>query len=503
LVDPSGHKQNPVTLYPSAHEVGQGPKIDPQLGLVKQTARRGEKKTLARILLSAGERKWLLLSGDWLLILLSHYLSQLIRLGHLEAARYAGATVLTLLIYPAAIYIFDLYNTARPFHSRETLLRIALGIALGAIAAGLWFFFVPQWGYGRGVFAVQMVLCWMFLSGWREVYARCFQSAVARTPALILGAGAGGKALFDLMNAPYSPYDVKGILVDDGGDEDLMVDPAMVVGNVKNFSRLAKYLGIRTAIMALNGRHPSSSVHDILPVRFQGVEIISMATAYENLTGRIPVQHIEEQWLLLADGFYLVHKEQIQKLKRLLDFTVSSIMLLLTAPIMAVAAALIKIDSRGPVFYRQTRVGKRGWPFTIFKFRTMCIDAECDGAKWAEDEDPRATRVGRWLRVFHIDELPQLWNVCKGEMSLIGPRPERPEFVRHLERYVPYYFVRHAVPPGISGWAQIHYPYSASVEDAVHKLEYDLYYVKNMSLMLDLKILFKTIGVVFLREGSR
>jgi exopolysaccharide biosynthesis polyprenyl glycosylphosphotransferase len=207
--------------------------------------------------------------------------------------------------------------------------------------------------------------------------------------------------------------------------------------------------------------------------------------------------------LLFADGFFLLTKEYIQKIKRLIDFGLSSFILLITSPVIAITALAIRLDSSGPVFFRQERVGKDGNIFTLWKFRSMYENAECNGAVWAEKNDSRITRVGKWIRLLRIDEIPQLWNVFRGEMSLIGPRPERPEFVKELEKQIPYYSTRHAVRPGITGWAQVNYPYGASVEDALIKLEYDLYYIKNMSILLDIKIMLKTIGVVLLGTGAR
>jgi len=178
-------------------------------------------------------------------------------------------------------------------------------------------------------------------------------------------------------------------------------------------------------------------------------------------------------------------------------------MLFLSLPMILLTALLIKLDSPGPVFYKQQRVGKGGTVFTVFKFRSMRSDAEQKGARWAQKRDPRVTRVGKWIRLFRVDEIPQIWNVLNGDMSLVGPRPERPEFVKELDLLVPYYSVRHAVTPGITGWAQINYPYGATIEESFRKLEYDLYYVKNMSILLDLQILLKTVGIVILGEGAR
>ena len=244
-------------------------------------------------------------------------------------------------------------------------------------------------------------------------------------------------------------------------------------------------------------------LHSILEAKLKGINIVEMPTVFEGLTKRVPVAHIHDEWLLFAGGFYLISKEYLQKVKRLIDFTFSSLLLTVSLPLVGVTALAIKLDSKGPIFYKQKRIGKGGSEFIAWKFRSMVENAEQRGVVWAKQNDKRVTRVGKVLRLLRIDEIPQLFNVFRGEMSLIGPRPERPEFVKELETQILYYTVRHTVRPGITGWAQVNYRYGASVEDALRKLEYDLYYIKNMSLLLDLKILLKTIGVVILGQGAR
>ncbi len=268
---------------------------------------------------------------------------------------------------------------------------------------------------------------------------------------------------------------------------------------------IAQEIGVTRAIMAIPRNRSSLLISSILRARLQGIEIEDMPKRHvvERLTGRIPVQNIADQWLLFADGFYLLHKEYIRKIKRLMDMAVSATVLVVTSPLLGLAALAIRLESPGPILYTQQRIGKGNQTFTIYKFRSMRHNAEIDGAMWASQKDSRVTRVGKWLRLTHIDELPQIWNIFKGDMSFVGPRPERPEFVTMLEEKVPYYFVRHSVQPGLTGWAQINYQYGDSIEDATNKLEFDLYYVKNMSIFLDLKIILRTIGVVILRDGAR
>jgi exopolysaccharide biosynthesis polyprenyl glycosylphosphotransferase len=228
-----------------------------------------------------------------------------------------------------------------------------------------------------------------------------------------------------------------------------------------------------------------------------------LVTAYERVTDRVPVRFIQDRWLLLEQGFSLYSKEVVRKLKRTMDILIALLLLIPLWPLMLVAVMLIKKDSPGPAIFKQTRVGEGKKEFTLYKFRSMVQNAETNGAMWAQKNDPRVTQLGHWLRTTRIDELPQLINVLKGDMSLVGPRPERPEFVHDLEQVIPYYYIRHTVKPGITGWAQIMYPYGSTQEDALNKLEYELFYIKNMSLLLDVKILCRTIGVMVFGEGAR
>ncbi len=241
----------------------------------------------------------------------------------------------------------------------------------------------------------------------------------------------------------------------------------------------------------------------IVQAKFNGVEIYDMLSVYQSITGKIPVLHTNDRWLWDADIYGIKKNLYNTKIKAVLDkfFAVTGI--ILSSPVMLITAVLIKLDSKGPVFYSQQRVGKDGKIFTLFKFRSMRADAETEGAVWAEKNDSRVTSIGRIIRLLRIDEIPQMWNVLKGDMSFIGPRPERPEFVECLSKEIPYYSLRNSVKPGITGWAQVNYRYGASKEDSLEKLQYDLFYIKNVSLILDIIILFVTIRVVLFGRGAR
>jgi sugar transferase (PEP-CTERM system associated) len=458
----------------------------------------------AGISLGYPRQRVLLFIGDLLFIILADLFSAWIRFGiPINAlAFYTRACTVTLFVYPATLYIFDLYNMERPFRPWERTYRSALAVILAGALSMIIFYFLPHGRYGRGIMALQMVVAWVLLTGWRWAYSVLFQSTVRKIPALILGAGPCGKAIYELLISPFSPYEVKGFLDDDPTKLGTMRS-TRVIGTCKQLKEISNLVGAEAAILAIPENRSSELIRHILDAKLEGIQIREMANVYEELTGRIPIQYIVDQWLLFADGFYLLHKDYVQKLKRVLDLSLSALFLIFAAPLIALAALAVRIDSPGPIFYKQERVGKGHRTFNIYKFRSMRDNAEALGAQWALEKDTRVTRVGRYLRLSHIDEIPQMWNVFKGDMSLVGPRPERPEFVRLLEDKVPYYFARHSVRPGITGWAQVNYRYGASIEDAACKLESDLYYIKNMSVFLDIKIMLRTIGVVFLADGAR
>lgn len=395
------------------------------------------------------------------------------------------------------------YNMGRAFQSRDTALRTAVAVCLGGIFSVRIFYSLPSWKFGRGIFLIQMIIVWGFLGCWRWFFSMMFPIPVEKENVLILGAGHSGTTLHHMLEDPASPYRVVGFVDDDPAKQEQVVGSPAVLGTIGQLSEIAAQKGAKTAILAITQERSHELICRLLELRFKGFTILDMPTVYERLKHRIPVEHIRDGWLVFTSGFNLLSKEYMQKIKRLIDFGISGLLLLVTFPVIALTALAIRFDSPGPVFFKQKRIGKGGSIFHVWKFRTMNQNAEENGAVWAENNDHRVTRAGRWIRLFRIDELPRIYNIFRGEMSLIGPRPERPEFVRELTKEIPYYDIRHSVRPGITGWAQVNYPYGASAEDALCKLEYDLYYIKNMSLLLDIKILLRTIGVVLFGEGAR
>ena len=443
--------------------------------------------------------------GDLTLVLAATQISPWIRIDYsVETfSLYTGASTFTLLLYMIMLYIFDLYNVARTQLSKDTGLRLSVAVVTAGLFASLIFYTLPHWKYGRGIFLIQMALVLGFLFGWRGIYSKIFAEGIRQIDVLILGAGRSAAALYRLLENTISPYRIVGFLDDDPAKTGRTVGPEPVLGTTDQLLEIADQKGVGTAIFAITHNRSDDLIGHAMTARLHGLTIIDMPAVYEEVTERVPVEHIRYDWLLFSHGFDLISKQYIQKIKRLIDFATSGLLLIIFTPIMLITSIAVKLSSRGPVFFRQARVGKDGKAFIVWKFRSMKQDAEQKGAVWAAEDDTRVTRVGRLIRFLRIDELPQILNVLVGEMSIIGPRPERPEFVRDLETRIPYYTIRHSIRPGITGWAQVNYPYGASVEDASKKLEYDLFYIKNMSILLDIKILLKTIGVVLFGQGAR
>jgi sugar transferase (PEP-CTERM system associated) len=244
-----------------------------------------------------------------------------------------------------------------------------------------------------------------------------------------------------------------------------------------------------------------SVIEKLLALRLKGIRVYDVVGFYEKFWFKLPVFHLQQSWIIMARGFNLLNATLGLRLKKVIDKILATTLLVLSSPILLIISILVKISSKGPALFKQIRTGENGKDFKLIKFRTMCQDAEKDGAQWAQQNDPRVTKIGKLLRLTRLDELPQLWNVIMGEMSFIGPRPERPVFNKDLEKQIPFYDLRHLVRPGITGWAQVLYPYGASVQDAKEKLQYDLFYIKNYSLFLDVAIILKTIRVILFGRG--
>ena len=319
---------------------------------------------------------------------------------------------------------------------------------------------------------------------------------------LILGTGQLAKDLCQvLMSKRGGLSEIVGFIDRDTNRVgERLVNPG-IIGTFDQLFEIVERCQVQTIAVCLEDRRAVLPVQTLLDFKAMGLEVVDGHHLYEEESGRLSIDLLKPSALIFSTGFR--RRAVVMGVKRLLDLVGAATGLLILAPLFALVGLLIKLNSPGPVFYRQTRVGLRGQPYVIWKFRSMLKDAETSGARWAMAQDPRISGVGYWLRKWRIDELPQLINVLKGEMSLVGPRPERPFFVQELRNIIPYYDVRHTVRPGITGWAQIRFGYGASAQDAHVKLQYDLYYVKNLSIALDLRILTETARVVLFGEGAR
>jgi len=452
-----------------------------------------------------GYKRYFISIVDCLLIMISTQLAVWVRFGQLldGISIYKDAMIISMFIYILILYIFDMYHIERIKNVQDMMIRIAASFIFSGVLLTFFFYFLPGGRFGRGIFFIQLSFSWLLISAWRLLFAKIYRYTIVKQRLLIIGAGKSACYLMDALNSYTSEYEIIGMLDDDPQKQGRQIGLSKVVGNLSQFNDIIDKIGHCTVVISITNDRKYPMIRDILQARIKGVTIVEMTNLFELITGRIPVKHIHEGWLLFSDGFSLLNKEFIERFKRLIDVVLSVFLVVIFSPIALISALLIKLESKGPVLFIQKRVGKDEHVFDLMKLRSMYENAEMNGPVWAQENDSRVTKVGRWIRWFRIDEIPQLWNILQGEMSFIGPRPERPEFVSMLEEEIPYYYLRYTTKPGLTGWAQVHYPYGASLEEAEIKLEYDLYYLKNMSLFLDFQIFLKTIGVILFRQGSR
>ena len=378
--------------------------------------------------------------------------------------------------------------------------RLLVAVSMGIIGLAFVDFLFGGHNFWRSVLAYAMGGSIIVLVANRLVIGGILGASAFRRRVLVLGAGDRAARLRKLSDRPESGFVIVGYVA--------MTESQPVIGEainraaIENLTRHVENLNVSEVVLALEERRNSLPLTDLLRIKTTGVHVNDFSSFIERETGRVDLDTVNPSWLIFSDGFSS-GRAISSAFKRLFDITASLLLLVLSAPIIVLFALLVKLDSKGPAFYRQTRVGLFGQGFDVIKLRSMRTDAEVGGAQFAQENDPRVTRLGRFIRKVRIDELPQTWSVLKGEMSFVGPRPERPQFVDELEQQLPFYAERHMVKPGITGWAQINYPYGASLDDSRHKLEYDLYYAKNYTPFLDLLILLQTLRVVLWSEGAR
>jgi sugar transferase (PEP-CTERM system associated) len=379
--------------------------------------------------------------------------------------------------------------------------RLFVAFPIGFSLLALLFFVVPGVAFWRSNLLYALALAFLGLLAVRRLLGRTLGGEGLKRRVLILGAGARAGRVESLARRDGAGFAIVGYVAMNDGPT--AVANAVNRNDIPNLAAHVVAAGASEVVLALEERRNALPVQDLLRVKTTGVHVTDLSSFLERETGRVDLDSVIPSWLIFSDGFSAGRRFSSIG-KRLFDLAVSAVLLVLAAPIIGITALLVKLESEGPAFFRQRRVGLYGQSFEIVKLRSMRKDAEFGGqAVWAQQDDPRITRIGAIIRKLRIDELPQVWSVLKGEMSFVGPRPERPQFVADLEARLPYYAERHMVKPGITGWAQINYPYGASIEDSRQKLEYDLYYAKNYTPFLDVLILLQTMRVILWREGAR
>ncbi|MEX1033996.1 MAG: TIGR03013 family XrtA/PEP-CTERM system glycosyltransferase [Cellvibrionaceae bacterium] len=444
----------------------------------------------------------------------SNYAGLLLRFGNVSwepienlAAKSAVVTVVLLL----GMVPMGQYHAQRPA-SRILLasisFRVAISLFLGTLALMVLYYIFPSMLIGRGVLAYSLVCSLLLITLVRLVFYSTFDSSGLRRRILVYGAGEPAAGLMshgDSENAlmpPNGSYIIEGFVPVEG--ENIMVPPGYCVNPDDGLLAYCRAREVDEIVVAVKDRRNHLPTHALLDCKLSGVEVIDFISFHEREKGMLHLDILQPSWMIFSDGYGTSSLRHI--VGRGFDILASLAILTLTAPLLALVALAIFVESgfKSPILYRQRRVGFNNSIFELIKFRSMRVDAEKDGkAVWAKKNDDRVTWVGSFIRKTRIDEIPQLFNVLRGDMSIVGPRPERPEFVEQLEKNIPYYRLRHRVKPGLAGWAQIKYPYGADEKDAYNKLQFDLFYIKNRTLFMDLLVLLQTIEVVILGKGAR
>ncbi len=398
------------------------------------------------------------------------------------------------------LYLGDLYQPRQALARRELAARVLICQGAAALVLAAVGFAVPGLRLGRSAFLGIFILTTLGLAGWRAALLGAWSQQQMTVRALVVGTGHVGRMIADLEPTSARPFRIIGFLDDEPGAADMVPRGHVLLGKTQDLDVLVEETRPDIVVIAQMDRRGCFPAKALLECRLRGIGVEDWPAFYEKATGKILVTSVRPSWLIFSDGFVKTRRTEI--IKRFFDIAVSLIGLLLALPVMMVVAVAVKLESTGPMLYRQPRLGQNGCVFILNKFRSMRQDAEKEtGPVWTTRQDSRITRIGAVLRRTRLDELPQLYNVLVGHMSFIGPRPERPEFVADLQKQIPFYMERLAVKPGITGWAQVKYQYGSSVEDAVEKLQYDLYYIKNLSLFLDLLIVLSTVQVVLFARG--
>jgi len=412
------------------------------------------------------------------------------------------ALVPFVLVVMFSSFLLELYDEKRYWTKSDTLVRVFIGLMLSFVILSAIYYLLPFVKLGRGILVLSLCAFGAFQFLWHIGYSAFMHAKGFARKVLVLGAGAMAQQIGSLIAQTNHQHVLIGYHKCNCASESICVPLQEIVGNGNGLLQAVEQVKAQKIVVSMSEQRGTLPIRDMLSCKLNGVEIVDAPTFYEEMNGKLLLENIRPSWFIFSNGFRITPAKRVNK--RVIDFLLAIVGMFMSAPLLPVIALAIKIDSKGPVFFKQVRVGEREKPFVLYKFRTMREDAESTtGAVWAQKSDDRITRVGKVLRKSRLDEIPQIYNVVKGEMSLIGPRPERPEFVEKLKEIIPYYSERHFVKPGITGWAQTKYPYGASVEDAIEKLRFDLFYIKKLSFFFDLLIILETIKVVLFGRGSR
>jgi len=422
---------------------------------------------------------------------------------------FAYRLVAVLIAFQLSGYYNGLYELRQRRTFGDHFFRVCLALGVGCVALACLYFGIPALRLGRSAFAIAVAITVFLLAIFRWLIDLVWSSAISKENVLIVGSNElAGEVAEALESRPDLNLRLAGFVSDPNLDQASTTDPKPtdpkptdpIIGSIADLEGIAARYQADRVVVALEAGGGALPIKQLLRLKTRGVRVEDAHSTISFLSGRVPVRSMPTSWLVFSDGFR--RGRLTMSLKRIIDLAGAVFGLIVSAPTMLIVALAVKIDSEGAVFYRQQRVGLHGKTFSLEKFRTMRSDAEADGVpRWSQENDPRVTRLGRFLRKYRFDELPQFLNIIKGEMSFVGPRPERPEFVTTLSETIPFYEERHTVRPGLTGWAQVCYPYGSSVEDAVRKLEFELFYLKNVSILFDFAILFQTIRIVLLGRG--
>jgi sugar transferase (PEP-CTERM system associated) len=457
---------------------------------------------------SIGRRALALIAFETVLIVAAVCLGAMIRLGWgAWDLMFVNGDILKALLIAGvcqiSLYYADLYELRVVSDRRELFIGVVQALSATSFLLAAIYFWFPRLVIGGGVFVVSSSLVLIAVAAWRIVFEWLTRQVAPRERLLLVGTG---PAAVTLAKELFQRRQELGVEIVGFVDPDParvgapLINPG-VIGTIEDIPAIVRARGVDRVVVSLADARGKLPMDKLLEMKLDGVTFDHLASVYEELTGKIAVENLRPSWLIFSSGFR--KSRLLRSGKRLVDLLSATLGLLIASPLMGAVAAAVRLTSAGTIVYRQQRVGQHGRVFTVYKFRSMRSDAEVvTGAVWARKNDDRVTPIGRFLRRTRLDELPQLWNVLIGDMSLVGPRPERPEFVKQLTQQIPFYGQRHVIRPGLTGWAQVRYTYGSSVEDALEKLQYDLFYIKNLTISLDLFIIVSTLKTVLLRRGA-